>query len=474
MTAQRAIWAAAALAAVGVLGCGGGGNDGPRRISYDASYWTEAGDVPVPEGFDRSALRVRQLDDGGRLVDLELEWDGDTAIVAEGARPPLYVSYGADMVVTDFDAIDVGRRHSGRPDLEHLEVIGATPTDVRLSGLDPDAAYGGSLYLSVPNAGVDTHLAELNVYGSLPTGGATEASFGIEFPYGHPIVDASRGDRSHVYQLSETDETFSAVTLTRHGTAQFSFTDGQLSADLAALEAGERVELSHETAAFAAMVDDMQPDVGPLRHRIRVVAHTGPAELATGTSATLALQGLIPQDAAVGAVDIPYGNPFGDGWRELVVATSSGEVALVLDDRPIAALEVASTTVVPADEARGARIAPALSAPRNLTLDGAATSPQLEVAGDQVVLAWAPPHAGTPTHYVVEIFEFGFGAELLGTVVTRDTQVVLSGAQLPGDDDPRTYRVSAVASECPVESRPFDQPMVRVEAQAVTGVIVRP
>src|SRR5690606_36597165 len=117
----------------------GGDAGGPRQIRYDASYWTEAGEVPAPGGFDHGALRVRQLDASGRLVDVELEWDGDTAIVPESARPPLYVSYGADMVVTDFEALDVGRRRSGRPDLEYRDVMGVLPTDVQLSGLDPDA-----------------------------------------------------------------------------------------------------------------------------------------------------------------------------------------------------------------------------------------------------------------------------------------------------------------------------------------------
>ncbi|NVI99497.1 fibronectin type III domain-containing protein [Myxococcus sp. AM009] len=391
-----------------------------------------------------------------------------------------YLRSGSAYVLTDERHVEIGRNYLGRQDTAFTSTY-HTPLSVSLTNLAPWQQAGGLAYgsrLQFVSGSVD-FAGEAYFRNTIPTGTTeletsdTEASNLTNFI---PVFEAAKGDGMYVNQLTNvfgkplptTGAPLVANSLVRSmHVPPFDFTaDGftplTISGEMQEVPQSN-VSLEWRLGAFTPYASDVHPAAVPRTPSfyIDVSAH-GPEEGWIGYSGEV-FSFLLPQGASFTLTDrLPYGNPYPAHWRLVGSASYSframeappGSGGLL---RPLSGF-ISSTDYV--ENLVAAPIAPRLTPPRGLAIDGIPASSQRVVGNTSPIISWQPPANGAPTAYRVMLQRYSeeyytlMGQNLFYLPGTA-TEVRLP----PGILEPDTvYAVRVMAIDSPnaeVTRRPF-------------------
>lgn len=339
--------------------------------------------------------------------------DGTFFVVGmpEGVRYTLQV--GNVWVNTDARVLHLGSNTLGRPDVfqaDRNEGLALTLTNLAPWSDDDE------LQVSSWNAGMgyySTVTQSPPFAANAPDAGDTSLDGSVLDFEGEAVPEAARGDDLTIFQLAGTRSDAGVVvkTAVRALATQTTLAIGTptpLAGDLVTLplvDAG----YAFRGGEFAKHGAAVGPGAAPYLVRLLVDAHPGRFGRTTNPGGTpdLAIVEL-PPDAGDTDVTFQYGNPFPATWTPFVTAGALYDIqyALTLSDggMSFARSELGFVSVaLTAEAAAAGPVAPLVTPPRDVTLDGRTAS--LGALADVSVtpeVAWTKPATGTVKRVEIE------------------------------------------------------------------------
>lgn len=444
----------------------GGAEEGPISITRMDTHVLEDGEIEVEAPFADGELLAWGPDEvTGELVPLTVEVSGATATIPDAPAGEVTIELtggGArELIVTSRRSVDLGRRRLGRPDV----VIDATgPMPIDLTNLQPWRNMTDEIHLYVPGAGMYLPTLRFSTAFSLAEGD-TFAEHSTPFLTGpQPRVDAGAGDVSYVYQLSPvtTSGGIELLTPVRASTSDQFSSEGTLAVALTAPAAAE-IEIDWSIAAFHRELEAAHPGAALIFHRVGVMAGPGPASYGFfAATADLALNGEVLEHEDR-TETILFGDPFPASWTRVVTLTSFAR-----HDHGPAAILAPYWSFVPVDSAGGSQ-GPRIGAPRNLRVDGLATSGDITIEAPSLI-EWDPPATGTARVYRVSLHSTDELRVPFTRIVTRGTEVrIPPGTLRPGSSF--VALVAAVDSGANIDRSPLHVAYPEHGATAATGLV---
>jgi hypothetical protein len=469
-------------------GTDGGGTDastpvdagtGVRVTRLRRYLLADGGRVEVPEDFAAAAPELSVLQGAG--------WAPVAGVVEGPGRyhfpeaPPgtLLLRLGGRYLVTDVRTLDLSETVLGRPGVAQTDA-GLVPAVATVTGLAPaaeaDVAGGDFLFLSVPAVGDwgTLEVAERRTLGQTDVvdAGALYGSGTWSRP---PVFLPSDALGATLSQTELRDAgvvsgggfiRYQAVSHTGPVTALV--TDGGVMEVQARLEPAPQKEVLFELvrADFNALRTDVYPDAGFVESRFSISPVPGGLSEGWVGYSGFALELQVPDtDPSRLVRRLRYGLPLPAPVGEVGEASALFQVRLRTHDGTATLSTLASVQVRDrVDVLVASAITPRIGPVRGITLDGApAAEPRLLGAASPLV-AWQPPAVGTPSVYLVTVYELlapttpGGAARRLA-VASFYVDAGQRSFRLPrnffGAGKTYVLRVAAIQSSAYVPQRPF-------------------
>ncbi|AKQ63412.1 putative Ig-like domain (group 1) [Myxococcus hansupus] len=326
-------------------------------------------------------------------------------------------------IVTDERHVELGSNRLGRADTVRTDYF-ETPLELDLTNLAPwrqggTYAQNSRLHFVSGNLGV---AGAATLYDLVAQGATSMSTTNAEmYHYAGdtlPVFEAAKGDELYVTQLSGVSQgmmangqaltaativrslEFPALDFTANGATPLIINGAMQEVPLS------NVSLEWRLGAYAAHASAVHPNAAPRTptFSIEVSAH-GPDEGWVGYSGEV-FTAQLPQGASFTlAQNLKYGNPYPSHWRLLGSANytySTAEVLPVIGGAPRSMSGAISVTDY-LDNLVISPIAPTLTPPRSLAIDGIPATSQRVVGNSSPVISWQPPANGAPTAYRVDL-----------------------------------------------------------------------
>jgi hypothetical protein len=449
-------------------------------MNYDV-YVNGGHEVVMPYGPDKFAVAalVPKADGQFTVIEGTVAKDGSFTIpnVPAGTyylrySNPSIVDGVPFFMVTSERTLDFGERIGGRPDVLPAN-IKPTPLVIDADGLSPWKEFSDGL--SIFSVGARTYSLGIQYAGasSEPHEGETELrGFTTDVSqFDNPtLVDGSKGDSVVITQLVDRVSGHYAYSAVSRAFTPDPFTQAD----------GQQVRISgsfHEAAAvgavldfrgtqFAALADQVHPGV-QADATIELDADPGaPGREAFGGADLL--YGSFDETTNGGNIDeqlmLDFGSPFPADWT-MVDAYATYQVEFSPEEKFTGLVGISG----PLSMLKDAPIAPGISPPRNLRVQGQPAAMGASGTGLTPTIAWDAPSTGTATVYSVRIWQTDGKDVLYRTnfTTTERSVVVPPGFIQPGAH----YFLVVRASNSYDPKRPFRDPLPMAYATTISGPI---
>ncbi|WP_338871067.1 fibronectin type III domain-containing protein [Myxococcus stipitatus] len=359
--------------------------------------------------------------------------DGANFLVIQGSAAPggwrfsgvpegtYYLHTGASYVVTDAREVDIGNNRVGRPDVVSVAMGPSMPLQLNLLNLTPWQP-GSRLHL---NSTQLEFMGETYLFNGLPAGSTSintsDAEFYSSLGMTLPVLEAEKGDRFHVNQVSPfpAGRTPDGRSLTYYAVerslevAPFDFVpDGVTPLPVTGkLQPAKMREFPMEwrLPAYAHFTSEVHPSAQPTTASFNVAPTPyGVDETWIGYAGEL-LTLRIPQGAIFDFTSrLKFGNPYPSSWGVLSYLSFSYRVTETVPDGSGRTVSLSGTNggYDMLDNLISGPVVPRVSPPRAVTIDGVKASTPREVGTASPVVAWEPPVLGTPNSYRVGLFRY--------------------------------------------------------------------
>jgi hypothetical protein len=421
-------------------------------------------------------------------------WDGTSFTTRRGAGTaagtyriadvpvgPYVLQIGADYFVTSVRDVDLGEDKTGRADVETAASFGTTLT-FNLSGLDPWQA-GDELELISSGSGAWYHL--IQAIATNPPGAGATTTTGMQLMWiGNALINGGAGDAAFLGQLvpqaGPAGSSYLALARVLQADASFAMTDGVdnvIAGALAEAPRSSTIALDWRRSQFAALAAAVHPDAGVLSAELGVAVQ--PGGLARGPRRPWNHLLHIPPLGVVDDLDlgaVAYADPYPAAWGVFGFASATFAILYQL---PGASRTAQSASISVMDDAAvlgAGPIVPVVSPVTGLQINGADARGGATGVGTTPTLSWTAPAAGTPTSYVVGVFEAYVSSGMtslgnVGGVVTADTSVVVPPGLLTAGRH-YVFLVRAMAEPSgDFAAHPFRRSFPVASADAYTNVI---
>ncbi len=324
-----------------------------------------------------------------------------------------WLKFGRSYLWTNVDNVQWVFDTYGRADVVYP---GTTPTTLAMTATGLNTWQGtDELFWTVPNQGFTYSTYGLAVTNPPNPGDTALSAYTLDFiQNGFPLLDATKGDQGYLTQL--TSRTASGEIYRALGKAFYlpatTMTDGvaaTASGGFLDIPQTSTLHLGWKRSALAAMTTAVNPNatvvqtefglwLSPLGTTVGVPAEA--FQLFTYDSGSVAAT----TDLDLG--DLPYGNPFPSSWTPLAETYFTWSVSYLAPgaSTPVTMLRSAytATTTLPT---AAAPIAPLLSPVQNPRINGKTLFTNQLGVGTNPVIAWDAPATGSPTGYVVTVYQ---------------------------------------------------------------------
>jgi hypothetical protein len=329
-------------------------------------------------------------------------------------------------VVTRERTLNLGRLRSGRPDRQVARQ--PTPLGLQLDGLSPHQEGDEiGLFSLGANFLVDdaTESATVDVDSTTLDGVEVDVA-----KLGNTLIDGGKGDRLVITNgVKSVSPPLTSVAVQRAATATpFTQSDGQrivVSERLDPLDL-QKVSLTWDMAAFAALAGETYPGATIGEHYLGVWAEQGGPGRVVSASSPWLLSGYTDEKepSKLQTFDIEFGNPFPARWP----LYASFQAAFHTPDSPEGLRSAFVGVSMPLARAVQGPVAPLLSPPRNLRINGQPATAELAGTGLDPVVTWDPPAVGRAGVYYVDFYHRDgdpqdYDWKYLVTVRTQETTV---------------------------------------------------
>lgn len=356
----------------------------------------------------------------------------------------------SSFIATSARSIDLGRLFGGRPDAAPV-TISPTPLILNVTGLSP-WQDSDSMELYSPGSGA---WGILGFYengpapGDVSLTGATFDAVELIIPF---LIEGNKGDTALLTQLvsSTTGNTTTLALRKALQPASFTQVDGQPTTITGTFEdvPQEPHSVDWKLSQFIALMDDVHPQALLVSHDVSVYAEPGGPTRSTNSIASLLAEAYTTDSADV-TLDLAHGNPLPDSWGSYIGASTSVRVAVTPPGfpQPKSLLGVVSSWTVKGAWT-SAEMAPVVSPPKDVRVNGTATTEPLTGVGVTPTVSWSAPDLGAPSMYRVTVRQLQPNAATLtlSTVYTAGTQIRIP----PGVLQAGSYyylRVAAVTNQ---------------------------
>jgi hypothetical protein len=473
-----------------LAGCGPEVPDDEVLLTHTDHYLTPEGALERSGEFEDVELLVPT--DSGYTRRAVTSERPDRAQVRDVPEGPVLVRVGRTYVLTGKDErhLELGTYFAARPDTQ-LTQAELVHTPLNVTGLHPwnaEWVAGADVTdtLQVLSVGTDSQLTFGSVFaeqGSTTLVDPDAALFNTTSRQQRllPRLTAER-DSLVVTQLSVRSALSAAGADVRYSSVRkgltlpaptFTGAEPQLPLELALQDAPARTfQADLRGAAFASHAASVHPAAKLQYQALSIMpAAYGLAHGWVGESGALLTTGWEGLPLADVAVALEYGNPFPAGWGSVAFyqarytipsGTSGGSFSGFLQ------------VVDAAERLEGSAVAPVVSPPCSVTLDGQPSAPGRTLANLAPVLAWEAPALGTPSHYQVSVSLLSYASSVVAVLrVPATTQELRlpDGILEPG----RSYRFRVTAYVAPSwNERPLDYPFPHASADAVLDAVGTP
>ncbi len=325
-----------------------------------------------------------------------------------------WLRFGTTYVWTSVDHVEWVLDAYGRADAAYP----ANPTTLQMNaGNLAPWQVTDELLFNVPNQGVVLSMPPGTAgVTNAPTAGATALTgYTYDFPtLGLGLLDSARGDQAYLNQLTTRSaagspyralgRTWSLPALTQAdgvgATATGAFLD---------LPQASTLRVNWKRSALAAMTPQVNPSATVSATEFGLWA--SPTGLTMGIP-TSAFQLFTYDSGAPGAAtdldlgDLAYGNPFPAAWSLLAETYFIWSVSYLAPGATVpVALQRSSYTATSTLPTAAAPLAPLVGPALNPKINGKDLFQNQVAVGTTPTLAWDLPSLGTPTGYVVRVFE---------------------------------------------------------------------
>lgn len=390
----------------------------PLRIVtglYSFTFHQDNSTTFQPVNLTATPIQVLVPNASGGFDTLSGQGNSDGTFSIQGVPVGYYwLKFGRSYLWTNSDHVDWVFDNYGRADVVY-PATSPTTLVTNATGLNP---WQGTdeLFWSVPNQGFSYSTYGLPGTLNAPApGDVALANYTLDFiQIGLPLLDATKGDQGYLTQL--TSRTTSGQTYRALGKAFYlpatTMSDGAatpVSGGFLDIPQTSTLHLGWKRSALAAMTTAVNPNavvsqtefglwVSPLGTSVGVPAEA--FQLFTYDS------GDVNASTDLDLGDLPYGNPFPSTWTPLAETYFIWSISYMAPGAttPYVMRRSAytATTTMPT---ASAPIAPLLSPVQNPRINGKTLfSNQLGV-GTNPVIAWDAPATGSPTGYVVTVYQ---------------------------------------------------------------------
>ena len=398
------------------------------------------------------------------------------------------VRLGSRYFVSDAGLVDLGERVPGRADLT------APPPGTTLrTELDCMAPWEAADEIWLTAAGAGIPGLPLSALPGWVAPAAGSGQLRTTQPWTGPltpgVIRSSRGDRAIYTQME-----YRAVTaiVTDGGSTPVEMwlaTRAASDKDLDMAEGAETIfrDCIHGTAlknqpgvvVYGSHFASYLEDLGAGATVSDLTLTVGPVLWPAGPGPQLSRTKWSTLDDLYGFTTLPDQDPYPPEWTRqanlVMVAVVPVPLQLQTDGGTTTAFEQAIIASRRAFTLDGGDLAPALSPPQAVRVNGMPAANGVTGAGMQPVIAWDPPVLGTPAAYEISVLREQDPSRqkaprLEGTIWTKDTRVRLP----PGFFAPRSsyvLRIRAVAAPLDLPRAPLRAGLPYDEAATVTGLI---
>ena len=418
------------------------------------------------------------------------KFDGtfDVPLVPSGEEYTL-TNVGTNPLTTRARQLDLGLTILGRTD----QAAATGPTTLAITATNMDAWTTGD-FIEVYSAGADAIAFGTNGDGSFvagePTSGATSLS-NATFDWltqGGGMIEASKGDTALLLHLHQTNAGGTAYfALTRSVTIsslQMSIGNGNMFstafADAPTVTdtfAWKRSQLAAHLAETGEDADNGQFVDVVAQPQAATAGWPSGSEFVAPDLMDLMVPAGTTADATVGP--LAYGDPVPELDKIVVFGTLTARhyqlpgTTVPLKGRA----EILGVDLKASATAGG--IAPVVTPPRQLTIDGVAASGDLTLASLTPTIAWQPPAVGTPTLYSVLVQRIGPSGNATVLLAnhrfnTADTSLTIPSGVLASGN---TYIVRVTARDSAghdLSQAPSQFLLPYGEADATSGILTAP
>lgn len=333
-------------------------------------------------------------------------------------------------LVTTERTLDLGAVRSGRVDAKAPTL--PTVVAITASGLTPwqDA---DSLEVFSLGAGTWDGSGILAFTGLLTAGTTTLAGFEVDSAdwRAPALLDGTRGDRVSITHLTTRNDAGFVYKAVGEALTPPPFTqsDGQASVIEGSFQPTpqEHVALSVKRSALDQVAMEGSPAALITGHEVYLHAEPGGASRATSSPTPTLLLGT-DSDAADGALELDYGDPFPAAWATIasVGVTYTAFYTLPGESTPMNVNGFASV-VAPIDDLAGEPVTPRIGSPQHLQIGGQDGSGAVSGVGLTPEIQWSPPTLGKPDAYAVSVrrLEANKSIKRVARLVTTGTSVVI-------------------------------------------------
>jgi len=449
-----------------------------------------AGTSEAPFALADTSFSALVADDAGQRVVYPLILGPGSARFDDLPFGPYFLTFSNYNIRTNENRVDLGLVSLGRATAGVTD--GGTSVQLDLTGLEPWEPASDVLQLTSENAGYVALNAQSHVV-EPPDAGATAARFDLDWlracsslRFGlATLVDADAGDVLTVTQLRSERVADAGMlelrTLVRAGTVgTLTVADHgatPIAVALAPPATIERFDLDYRQSLFEALKGQVHPQATTASSSVLVTAVPYTAEHGSYTAAP-DLAVLRPQQTATDVrLAFDTGNPFPASWPKYVTARYLLQVDYAFPDGGSRAVTTALVTQDLLGNVDGGPLAPRISPPRAVKIDGADALTRRQISR-RPVLTWDPPLAGTPSSYGVTLYRFtrvGSGPVIAVSEVAF-FEIVETRLEVPfGEVEPGgEYAFGVTAFDAPgtdVQKAPFKGAFPFGQAAALTAMM---
>ena len=461
----------------------------PLRIVtglYSFTYHQDNATTLQPRDLTATPIQVLVPNASGGFDTLTGQGNSDGTFSIQNVPVGYYwLKFGRSYLWTNVDNVEWVFDTYGRADVVYP---GTQPTNLSMSATGLNAWQGtDELFWTVPNQGFTYSTYGIAGITNPPNPGDTALSnYTMEFVQnGFPLLDASKGDQAYLTQL--TSRVASGQTYRALGKAFYlpptTMTDGATTTangGFLDIPQTSTLHLGWKRSALAAMTASVNPSATVVQTEFGLwLSPLGTNVGIPGDAFQLFTydSGSVSATADLDLGDLPYGNPFPSAWTPLAETYFTWSVAYMAPGAttPVNLLRSAytATTTMPT---AAAPIAPLLGPVQNPRINGKTLFQNQLGVGTNPTLAWDNPATGSPTGFVVSIYQLvnnsgtsAFGPRYVfrtaartfavppGVMTSGNTYVVtISAVRNPG----YTYASNPFQSAFPYGSSPMASAIV--------------